>query len=153
KSQRGERLILLWIILTSSSLVLLVALAARFMQPELFYSIRSAAMSVSSRMAFLKYEAHSLGSAKEDFKALIMSDLRFERRFCTPAEAKNRVEKLRALYRALSSRANVFGISGSTQRPQSCILELAELVRALALQVKSSDEAGGPVIVYSALLR
>jgi len=142
----------MWTLITVCATVCLIALVLRFMQPELIYAVRRGVAAVTTRRAFLEYDAKCETAPNKALAASLMGGLRYEMRFCSPDYAIERVGKLRELYRVLDPRRSVNDGLGQRQRPQVCIIELANLLGSLGRRIDVHVELNPPVIGSAALL-
>jgi hypothetical protein len=142
----------IWIIFAVITGVMLIALMFRFMQPELIYAMRNAAVAVSSRKAFLEF-VNKNPDANKILAREFMRGLRYDMRFCDADYALERVGRLRELYRILDPRRNTSPAPRGRQKPQICIVELGEIIKSLGKQVEISDEMNRPTIGAAALLK
>jgi len=117
-----------------STLLLLVLMLARFIQPEMLYAVRHALVQVKTKKAFLDYYAQRFTAANR-FPDLLGDDLRYETRDSDEEDVLKRVDKMRELYRVQMLKSVVPGVK-KYGKPQICIVELAGMLVNLGRKVK-----------------
>jgi hypothetical protein len=127
------------VLVISVATVLLVGLTLRFVQPELFYSLRFAVTKVRMNKAFIDYHENRL-TGPHVFPNLLVQDFRLNTRNYDRQTVLLRVNKIRELYRVMVRRSPV-GSLVTERKPQVLISELANLVDGLGRTV---TPAGGP---------
>jgi hypothetical protein len=119
------------VFLVAFSALILLLLIARFVQPELIYSLRQALGRIGVAKANLDRRAHRVPKQK-DFRILLMNDLRYETRDKDEESIIKRVDKIRQLYHAQMRKPEYPGLEG---KPQVCIVELAGLLANMGRDV------------------
>ncbi len=122
------------IFLVLFSLLTLVALIFRFVQPELIYSVRHALVKVRTNKVFLDYDANRFTNSNV-FPDLLMKDFRYESRDYDEQYVLKRVMKVRELYRILDMKRQPIPGLTKERKPQVCIIELASLLGSLGSNV------------------
>jgi hypothetical protein len=130
------------------SVAALVLLVIRFVQPELIYSVRRALVAVGMNKAFIDKRA-GRDNVNRRFKALLVSQARFETRIYNIAMLQDRVVKISELYRLLDPRRHLI----RSERPQVCIAELGSLAAELGRTLETNPEHNAPIVKASALLK
>ena len=116
------------IFLVALSVLILLLLIARFVQPELIYSLRRSLGRIGTAKAILDRRAHRAPKGK-NFRIFLMNDLRYETRDKDEESIIKRVDKIRQLYQAQMREPGLEG------KPQVCILELAGLLANMGRNV------------------
>lgn len=131
------------------SVIILLFMILRFVQPELIYIVRHTLIKVRAAKVFRDSAAYRFTPPKS-FPSLLGDDLRYETRDFDEKNILKRVDKIRELYRVLVRRPHMFDTKKN--KPQVCIVELAGLVGNLGRHMLPDRKFNYPTLDASALL-
>lgn len=141
----------LMIFLVGLSILVLLALIARFIQPEMIYVVRYALNQIKTTKAFLDYYDNRFTSSST-FPDRLGDDLRFETRDSDEEDVLTRVDKIREIYRVEIWKHTVPGVK-KHGKPQICIVELAGMLVNLGRDVKPEERFRHATIDADLLLK
>jgi hypothetical protein len=124
---------MIWLIVVL--LLLLSFLILRFVQPELIYASKQPLAQVKMNRLLLGPPSPQ---ASEDYRALLIGDLRQETRFVSGAHVRDRLVKNRELLRGLESVRLGDSTYPSGRSPTVCINELANLLGVISFRIRPS---------------
>lgn len=119
------------------SALALILLLLRFVEPEIVYWFREVLVDVRKNLAFLRAAA---GEHVEGYQLLLIRDLRPEGVPREPREILGRVMKIRELYSLLDFRGKEVREFVQARNSNVCIVELANILRSLAGNIRPSKD-------------
>lgn|GEM_PF-6478948 len=128
---------LIYLIIMTVALFLLALMVVRFVHPEIIYIIREQVVRVGINRVILEQEAGRGKEHNKRYNELTLKEFRYETLGHSAEYALERAGKIRELYNAMDSkRAETMPQLEAERRPQICIVELANLLRNMGMNLQ-----------------